>query len=141
MTSYGISITLDDVEIQTLQKALAHYLDASSREANESGDEDEEAAVSPFALEIRYIRLKLRKGQKAANGLAFGFGEVDREVIKKSLASYLELCEREIANGVIEPFTSDRALVKKISARLLDEFWRAVLEAEAEWVARGKYDT
>jgi len=131
MTSYGLGIAFSDEEILALRRALDHYLDRC-REQGKKNDEDWDFFVVTRRV-VKRIETELRARPKRPHG--FGFLESEMHRMKAALASYLELCEKKIAQGVTLPFTAERAIVKAISARIPEEFIRGVMEADAELAA------
>jgi hypothetical protein len=132
MTRYGVRISFDDEEMKTLKAAVAHYLEVCRREI-------EKGATVPFyahtiaLTRFPTIRKMLRK--QSPNLALYG---TEISVLKAALASYLGLCEREIASGAAIPFIADRATATKISARLSEELTRAIMDVEEERTLRGK---
>ena len=129
MTQYGITITFDDAEMKTLQTAVDHYLEKCRREVKRG------ASVPFYAHRSTLARFLASRKKALKRTPSLSLGENERIALEAALASYLERCNSEIANGVTVPFTADRAIVEKICARLLDEFWRAVFYVEAKRAA------
>ena len=123
MTQFGCRISLDDSEMQTLQRALSHYLEVCQREIKKGGD-------LPFTAHrgtIKRFRAKSRKVLKLTQSLTLD--ENDMDVVQHALKGYLDACEREIANGATVPFIADKVVIPKIRATLEDEFDRAIISA------------
>jgi len=120
MTQFGCRVSFDDSEMQTLQRALSHYLEVCRREIKKGED------VPFFAHRgtIKRFRAKLREQLKLTP--SFTLGEDDMDVVQHALKGYLDACEREIANGATVPFIADKVVIPKIRATLEDEFERAV---------------
>jgi hypothetical protein len=132
MTQFGCRVSFDDSEMQTLQRALSHYLEVCRREIKKGGD------VPFFAHRgtIKRFRAKLREQLKLTP--SFTLGEDEMDVVQHALKGYLEACEREIANGGTVPFIADKVVIPKIRATLEDEFERAVISTSLMWAARKK---
>lgn len=132
MTQFGCRVSFDDSEMQTLQRALSHYLEVCRREIKKGED------VPFFAHRgtIKRFRAKLREQLKLTP--SFTLGEDEMDVVQHALKGYLEACEREIANGATVPFIADKVVIPKIRATLEDEFERAVISTSLMWAARKK---
>jgi|SRR6516164_7996280 hypothetical protein len=130
MTQFGCRVTFDESEMQTLQRALDHYLGICQREIKKGED-------VPFTTHrgtIKRFRAKLREQLKLTQ--SFTLGEVEMDVVQHALKGYLDACEREIANGATVPFIADRVVIPKIRATLEDEFERAIISTSLMWAAR-----
>jgi hypothetical protein len=130
MTQFGFRISFDDSELQTLQRALSHYLEVCQREIKKGGD-------VPFIAHrgtIKRFRAKLREQLKLTQSFTLGEDEID--VVQHALKGYLDACEREIANSATVPFTADKVVIPKIRATLEDEFERAIISTSLMWAAR-----
>jgi len=130
MTQFGCRVSFDDSEMQTLQRALSHYLEVCQREIKKGGD-------VPFTAHrgtIKRFRAKSREVLKLTQSLALD--ENDMDVVQHALKGYLEACEREIANGATMPFIADKVVIPKIRAALEDEFERAIISTSLMWAAR-----
>jgi hypothetical protein len=130
MTQFGFRISFDDSELQTLQRALSHYLEVCQREIKKGGD-------VPFIAHrgtIKRFRAKLREQLKLTQ--SFTLGEDEMDVVQHALKGYLDACEREIANSATVPFTADKVVIPKIRATLEDEFERAIISTSLMWAAR-----
>ena len=130
MTQFGFRIRFDDSEMQTLQRALSHYLEVCQREIKKGGD-------VPFTADrgtLKRFRAKSREVLKLTQSLALH--ENDMDMVQHALKSYLEACEREVANGATMPFIADKVVIPKIRAALEDELERAVISASLRWAAR-----
>jgi hypothetical protein len=62
--------------------------------------------------------------------------EDEMDVVQHALKSYLDACEREIANRATVPFIADEVVIPKIRATLEDEFERAIIRTSLMWAAR-----
>jgi hypothetical protein len=130
MTQYGCRVSFDDSEMQTLQRALGHYLGICQREVNKGGG-------APFIAHsgtIKRFRAKLKKQLKQTP--SFTLHESEIIAVEQALQSYLDACEREVANGATVPFIADKVVIPKILATLEDEFDRAIISASLIWAAR-----
>jgi hypothetical protein len=130
MTQFGCRVSFDDSEMQTLQRALCHYLEVCRREIKKSGD-------VPFTAHrgtIKRFRAKLKEQLKLTP--SFTLDEDEMDVVQHALKGYLDACEREIANGATVPFIADEVMIPKIRATLEDEFERAVISTSLMWAAR-----
>jgi len=130
MTQFGCRVTLDDSEMQTLQRALCDYLEVCRREIKKGGD-------VPFTAHrgtVKRFRAKLKEQLKLTQ--SFTLDEAEMDVMQRALKGYLDACERESANGATVPFIADKAVIPKIRATLEDEFYRAIISASLVWAAR-----
>jgi hypothetical protein len=130
MTQFGCRVSFDDSEMQTLQRALCHYLEVSQREIKKGGD-------VPFIAHsgtIKRFRTKLKKQLKQTR--SFTLHESEIIAVEQALQSYADACEREVANGATVPFIADKVVIPKIRATLEDEFDRAIISASLMWAAR-----
>jgi hypothetical protein len=130
MTQFGCRVTLDDSEMETLQRALCHYLEVCRREIKKGGD-------VPFTAHrgtVKRFRAKLKEQLKLTP--SFTLDEAEMDVMQHALKGYLDACERESANGATVPFIADKAVIPKIHATLEDEFYRAIISASLVWAAR-----
>jgi hypothetical protein len=130
MTQFGCRVSFDDSEMQTLQRALCHYLEVCRREIKKGAD-------VPFTAHrgtIKRFRAKLREQLKLTQ--SFTLGEDEMDVVQHALKGYLDACEREIANGATAPFIADKVVISKIRATLKDEFERAIISTSLMWAAR-----
>jgi len=130
MTQYGCRVSFDDSEMQTLQRALGHYLGICQREVKKGGG-------APFIAHsgtIKRFRAKLREQLKLTP--SFTLGEDEMDVVQHALKGYLDACKREIANGATVPFIADKVVIPKIRATLEDEFGRTIISASFMWAAR-----
>jgi hypothetical protein len=130
MTQFGYSVSFDDSEMQTLQRALGHYLGICKREIKKGGG-------APFIAHsgaIKRFRARLKKQLKQT--WSFTLHETEMIATEQALQSYLDACEREVANGGTTPFIADRAMISKISATLEDVSERTIISASLAWAAR-----
>ena len=105
MTQFGFRIRFDDGETQTLQRALSHYLEVCQREIKKGGD-------VPFTAHrgtLKRFRAKSKEVLKLTQ--SFAVHEDDMDMVRHALKSYLEACEREVANGATMPFTPAHSIV------------------------------
>ena len=130
MTQFGFRVTLDDSEMQTLQRALYHYWNVSRGEIKKGGD----VPFIAHSVTIKRFHAKLKKQLKQTR--SFTLDDSEMGAVQQALRSYLEVCEREIANGVTTPFIADRGVIGKICAMLNDEIERTVMSASLAWAAR-----
>jgi hypothetical protein len=130
MTQFGYRVTFDDSEMQTLQRALGHYLGICQREIKKGGG-------VPFIAHsgtIKRFRAKLKKHLKQTR--SFTLHESEMIAVEQALQSYLDACEQEVANGGTTPFISDRAMIGKICATLEDVTERTIISASLAWATR-----
>jgi hypothetical protein len=83
---------------------------------------------------IKRFRAKL--GEQLKLTQSFTLDEDEMDVVQHALKSYLDACEREIANGATVPFIADKVVIPKIRATLEDEFGRTIISASFMWAAR-----
>jgi len=114
----------------TLHRALSHYLEVCQREIKKGGD----VPFSAHRGTLKRFRAKSREVLKLTQSLALH--ENDMDVVQHALKSYLEACEREVANGATMPFIADKVVIPKIRAALEDEFERAIISTSLMWAAR-----
>ena len=79
MTQFGCRVSFDDSEMQTLQRALSHYLEVCQREIKKGGD-------VPFTAHrgtIKRFRAKSREVLKLTQSLALD--ENDMDVVQHAL--------------------------------------------------------
>jgi hypothetical protein len=126
MTQFGYQVTFDDGEMQTLQRALGHYLGICQREIKKGG--------GAHSGTIKRFRARLKKQLKQTRN--FMLHESEMIATEQALQSYLDACEREIANGGTTPFIADRAMIRKICATLEDVSKRTIISASLAWAAR-----
>ena len=62
--------------------------------------------------------------------------ESEMIAVEQALQSYLDACEREVANSGTTPFIADRAMISKICATLEDVSERTIISASLAWAAR-----
>ena len=127
MTQFGYTVSFDDSEMQTLQRALGHYLGICQREIKKGGG-------APHSGTIKRFRARLKKQLKQTR--SFTLHESEMIAMEQALQSYLDACEREIANGGTTPFIADRAMIRKICATLEDVSERTIISASLAWAAR-----
>jgi hypothetical protein len=130
MTQFGCRVSFDDSEMQTLQRALCHYLEICRREIKKSRD-------VPFTAHRGIIkRFRAKLGEQLKLTPSFTLDEAEMDVVQRALKGYLDACEREIANGATVPFIADEVVIPKILATLEDEFYRAIISTSLMWAAR-----
>ena len=130
MTQFGCRVSFDDSEMQTLQRALCHYLEVCRREIKKSRD-------VPFTAHRGTIkRFRAKLGEQLKLTQSFTLDEDEMDVVQHALKGYLGACEREIANGATVPFIADEVVIPKIRATLEDEFERAIISTSLMWAAR-----
>ena len=123
MTQFGYRVNFDDSELQTLQRALGHYLGICQREIKKGGG-------APFIAHsgtIKRFRARLKKQLKQTR--SFTLHESEMIAMEQALQRYLDACEREVANGETTPFIADRAMISKICATLKDVIERTIISA------------
>ena len=123
MTQFGYRVNFDDSEMQTLQRALGHYLGICQREIKKGGG-------APFIAHsgtINRFRARLKKQLKQTR--SFTLHESEMIAMEQALQRYLDACEREVANGGTTPFIADRAMISKICATLKDVIERTIISA------------
>jgi hypothetical protein len=125
MTQFGYQVTFNDGEMQTLQRALGHYLGICQREIKKGG--------GAHSGTIKRFRARLKKLKQT---WSFTLHESEMIAVEQALQSYLDACEREIANGGTTPFIADRAMISKICATLEDVSERTIISASLAWAAR-----
>jgi hypothetical protein len=130
MTQFGYEVAFDDSEMETLQRALGHYLGICQREIKKGGG-------APFIAHngiIKRFRARLKKQLKQTRN--FMLLESEMIATEQALQSYLDACEREIANGGTTPFIADRAMIRKICAMLEYVTERTIITASLVWARR-----
>jgi hypothetical protein len=128
MTSFGFGIPVDDQEWKTIRAAVDHYLEVCRQEIRAG-------ATAPFIAHrgtLKRLFGTQKNPRKHRPMLRLDQGTYSS--FKDALASYLDTCEREIANGNTVPFVTDRAIIEKIRTRLSAELERALVDLEA-WLA------
>ena len=130
MTQFGYEVAFDDSEMETLQRALGHYLRICQREIKKAGG----ARFIAHCGTIKRFRARLKKQLKQTR--SFMLHEAEMIATEKALQSYLDACEREIANGGTTPFIADRAMIRKICATLEEVSERTIISASLAWAAR-----
>jgi hypothetical protein len=124
MTYYGIGMTFCNIELEMLQKAIAHYLNLCKQEIKNGN-------YVPFKGDnttIKRIRAELGKATKGP--LKISLGELERPTLEAALKSYVEAGEREIATDVKKPFRADIELAKAICEAIDVELRRAIFTDE-----------
>jgi hypothetical protein len=129
MTQFGYAVSFDDSEMQTLQRALGHYLGICQREIKKGG-----VPFIAHSATIKRFRARLKKQIKQTR--SFTLHESEMIAMEQALQKYLDACEREIANGGTTPFIADRAMISKICATLEDVSERTIISASLAWAAR-----
>jgi len=130
MTQFGYRVNFDDGEMQTLQRALGHYLGICQRETKKGGG-------APFIAHSGTIkRFRARLKQQLKQTRSFTLHESEMIAMEQALQRYLDACEREVANGGTTPFIADRAMISKICATLKDVIERTIISASLAWAAR-----
>ena len=127
MTQFGYSVSFDDSEMQTLQRSLGHYLGICQREIKKG---------VPFIAHSGTIKRFRARLKKLKQTWSFTLHESEMIAVEQALQSYLDACEREIANGGTTPFIADRAMISKICATLEDVSERTIISASLAWAAR-----
>jgi hypothetical protein len=130
MTQFGYRVNFDDSEMQTLQRALGHYLGICQREIKKGGG----APLIAHSGTIKRFRARLKKQLKQTR--SFTLHESEMIAMEQALQRYLDACEREVANGGTTPFIADRAMISKICATLKDVIERTIISASLAWAAR-----
>jgi len=122
MTQLWVTVSFDDSEIEALQRALRHYSDVCRREIRKGVN-----VGAGHRLAIKHFRASLKKQLKDRPSLMLFDSEL--YAMQAALKSYLDACEREIANGATTPFIADRVTAKKICATLKGKIERAIMNA------------
>jgi hypothetical protein len=116
MTQLWVTLSFDDAdESEVLQRALRHYWAIRRREKR---------GGSGY---FKRFRAMLRKAIQKRSSLMLL--ELELHAVEAALKSYLDVCEREIANGKTTPFIADRAITKKIYATLQEKIDRAIMSS------------
>ena len=121
MTQYGIRMSFCDIELEVLQKAIAHYLNLCKREIKNGTFQGDSTT-------IKRIRAELGKATKGP--LEISLGELERPTLEAALKSYVEAGEREIATDVKKPFRADIELAKAICEAIDVELRRTIFTDE-----------
>jgi hypothetical protein len=117
MSPFNIKLPLGDDEKRTLQAAIDHYLQVCRREIRKG-------TYPPFVAHRDRLRTYetprkgIQKPHRNSTWSAGEWGEDEMTAIEAALASYVDACEREIADGATEPFVADRAVVKRIRTKI-----------------------
>jgi hypothetical protein len=131
MSQHGIRMTFCDIELELLQKAIAHYLDVCKRELK-NGSRAPFIAHSSILKSIRADLAKASKGR-----LELPLGELERPTLQLALKSYVEEIEQESATHVNKLFRADKELAKVLLEAISVELWRAVWTGELRDHRRG----
>ena len=121
MTLLSYEVTFDSGQMETVKKALDHYLDVCRREIRSGGS-------VPFIsdrLTIKRLLARLRKHAHVPTHIDDG----ELFALQDALSNYSEACEQGIASGEAVPFTADRSTIKIIFGLLDDAIERTYVEA------------
>jgi hypothetical protein len=123
MTQHGIRMTFCDIELEVLQKAIAHYLHVRKRELKDGKQ-------MPFidSGTLRRIRVDLEKAAKRRRKVSLG--ERERPALVAVLKCYVDAIERETTTDVNKPFRADKELAKVICEAIDVELSRAIWTGE-----------
>jgi len=127
---YGMRIALDAEEMKTLQAVVEHNLKVCRREIRRGTTE-------PFRDRRRALRRFLaiqRAILKVSDRLSVDENQI--HLLQTAFESYLALDEQQVVGGANAVFVADRSKVEQLLARLWDEFYRAVEEADIWWESR-----
>src|SRR5215470_15072864 len=127
---YGMRIALDAEEMKTLQAVVEHNLKVCRREIRRG-------ATEPFRDRRRALRRLLaiqRAILKVSDRLSVDENQI--HLLQTAFESYLALDEQQVVGGANAVFVADRSKVEQLLARLWDEFYRAVEEADNWWESR-----
>jgi hypothetical protein len=134
MTQYSFLITFYECELDMLQKAFIHYLELCKQGIKKN---DEHARFIFDSVMIKRLRSELRK--KTGRSPRVSVDEGEKSALEAALASYLEVCKREIANGARAPFADEKDMIELIreamkiesSRRAIDfDLWRQRMDSK-----------
>jgi hypothetical protein len=134
MTQYSFLITFYECELDMLQKAFTHYLELCKQGIKKN---DEHARFIFDSVMIKRLRSELRK--KTGRSPRVSVDEGEKSALEAALASYLEVCKREIANGARAPFADEKDMIELIreamkiesSRRAIDfDLWRQRMDSK-----------
>ena len=134
MTQYSFLITFYECELEMLQKAFTHYLELCKQGIKKN---DEYAHFVFDSVMIKRLRSELRK--KTGRSPRVSVDEGEKSALEAALASYLEVCKREIANGARAPFADEKDMIELIreamkiesSRRAIDfDLWRQRMDSK-----------
>jgi hypothetical protein len=117
-----------------LQKAFIHYLELCKQGIKKN---DEHARFIFDSVMIKRLRSELRK--KTGRSPRVSVDEGEKSALEAALASYLEVCKREIANGARAPFADEKDMIELIreamkiesSRRAIDfDLWRQRMDSK-----------
>ena len=94
MTQFGYRVTFDDSEIQTLQRALCHYLEVCRREIKKGGD-------VPFIAHrgtVKRFRAKVKQQLKLTQSFTLGEEEMDVSTRPQRLFGRMRTRDRKWRN-------------------------------------------
>jgi LPS O-antigen subunit length determinant protein (WzzB/FepE family) len=126
MTQYGIRMSFCDIELEVLQKAIAHYLNLCKRELKNG----KRAPFIAHSEILKWIRADLEKATKGR--LEVSLRELERPTLQLALKSYVDALEQEIAAHANKSFRPDIELAKTLCEAISVELWRAVFVGELE---------
>jgi hypothetical protein len=124
---FSIQIDFDDDEKEVLRRVIAHYLRVCQREIKQGGS-------IPFiahSMVLKYFRRNMKKYLQIL-GKAMVL-DSDMGAFRAAFSSYLDTCERKIANGGPEPFITDRLTARKMWERMSLEMQRVMFDEPREW--------
>ena len=113
-------INLDDTEIEVLRRAIEHYLRVCRREIKQGGS-------VPFIAHsgvLKYFRRNIKKQLDVRGKVAIG----DSEMLscEAAFANYLDMCAQKIGTGAVEPFITDKVIIKQIWERMSREMYQVM---------------
>jgi hypothetical protein len=123
MTQYSFLITFYECELEMLQKAFTHYLELCKQGIKKN---DEYAHFVFDSVMIKRLRSELRK--KTGRSPRVSVDEGEESALEAALASYLEVCEREIANGARAPFADEKDMIELIREAMKIESRRGAID-------------
>ena len=123
MTQYSFLITFYECELEMLQKAFTHYLELCKQGIKKN---DEYAHFVFDSVMIKRLRSELRK--KTGRSPRVSVDEGEKSALEAALASYLEVCKREIANGARAPFADEKDMIELIREAMKIESSRGAID-------------
>jgi hypothetical protein len=127
---YGMRIALDAEEMKTLQAVVEHDL-------NVCREEIRKGTTEPFLDRSRALRRFLaiqRAILKVSDRLSVDENQI--YLLQTAFKNYLALDQQRVVGGAHSVFVTDRSKVEQLLARLWDEYYRAVEEADIWWESR-----
>jgi hypothetical protein len=122
MARFSFRMTFYECELEMLEKAFTHYLGLCKR-----GIENDEVGHSiSDSVMIKGLRSELRKKGRRPSRIMMG--ALEKSALDAVLASYLDVCEREIAKGATAPFTYEKVMIGLIREAMETESSRGTLD-------------